>query len=543
MPGAVRHIAHAGNNIGHVPRKATLSHTLVSDRCAARAHNNALHNRWGTTTTRPHRSQHLARTCWSAPTHFALVVVPHVAMPPKKKMAKKTRQAAAEVAPAAAATTAAAAAAGPVLGGAVVGLNADVWLKHRTNVEMVLRHKIFKNVADDAPIDICTHANGQEESGYQAVYHAAKAMRALSRTKTYMCAINLLWVDLYFTTSSNIPIQWSTVKELQNYYFRAPAGFVQMPIEIAVTEAQVQSKDYGEPGTWKRVSSEEIIMAWFTAVASDIVDGKSEDILREWLTHLLTTPATFYCVQADIAWFAEQRRENFSTNTTLARTTVQRIFDLNNRRAQLGSKATPQQVLQLYAANLKTGERSEAITLSFCEKAFTIWDRALNKPAIQKVVLMQEAYRHDSLFTHSTKMNLIISKARTDENIEFVFQLLHDYFLAGLITKDALGTQALEGKQCGCNGKGLVDLWVYKRTMKNYLLDELMPRRNIPQMCKTAIREVTHDFDTFRNKVGMKHATQLPDLSWKAGWPRSADLMLQLVEDCSRIVYVRCLLR
>lgn len=79
-----------------------------------------------------------------------------------------------------------------------------------------------------------------------------------------------------------------------------------------------------------------------------------------------------------------------------ARTTVQRIFDLNNRRFSTDAKMTPERLVQLYEQNLTLNQRSEALTLSFCEKAFVIWDRALSDPVIQRCVLAQEAFRQDS---------------------------------------------------------------------------------------------------------------------------------------------------
>jgi hypothetical protein len=415
--------------------------------------------------------------------------------------------------------------------GVPVGLNAQVMLKHRDNVDTVLNHHMFANAGSLSPLAISTGQDPDEDSGFTHVFKIEEAVAALQKTGQYMCGINLLWHDPLFAASHNIPTMWSTVEELREFYFSSPAGFVKLPIELGVTQAQIDAKDFGLIGTWKRISCEEIIMSWFAAVAADVRAKKKDEVMRVWLTHLLTAPATFYRVDQDIAWLAEQKRENYKTNVSLSRTTVQRIFDLNNRRMAIGAKTTPSKLFEIYTANLSTSKGSEAITLSFCEKAFTIWDRALCRPIIQRAVLEQEANRGDSLFAHSTKLNTIIAKARTDDNIEFVFTLLQDYFLAGFVNKETMGSQALEGKQSGSNGKGLVDLWVFKRILKCFLIDELMPKKSIPGHCKTTIREVCHNFDTFRAKAGFANSAVLPDLTWRAGWPKSADLMFALIED------------
>lgn len=90
---------------------------------------------------------------------------------------------------------------------AKVGINASVWQKHRNNVEAVLAHPVFAGVGSSEPLGIDTTAG--EESGFQAPFNKTLAMTALDRTGQYACAINLLWVDMFFTTSNNIPIMWS----------------------------------------------------------------------------------------------------------------------------------------------------------------------------------------------------------------------------------------------------------------------------------------------------------------------------------------------
>ena len=44
------------------------------------------------------------------------------------------------------------------------------------------------------------------------------------------------------------------------------------------------------------------------------------------------------------------------------------------------------------------------------------------------------------------------------------------------------------------------------------------------------IREVCTSTASLRQRLGYKSSETLPDLSWKAGWPMSADTFLSLVE-------------
>ena len=108
--------------------------------------------------------------------------------------------------------------------------------------------------------------------------------------------------------------------------------------------------------------------------------------------------------------------------------------------------------------------------------------------------------------------------------------------LGGLLDNEAVSERALEGRGTANNGQGLVDLWVFKRALRSYLIDELMAKKNIPPAYKAAIREVTQDFTPFRNKVGFKDVATMPYMTWKCGWTRAADLMLALLEDRAELL-------
>ena len=239
--------------------------------------------------------------------------------------------------------------------------------------------------------------------------------------------------------------------------------------------------------------------------------------------------------QQTIISAAAQLRENIKTNTTLCRTVVQRIWDINLRRVEMGgAKVTPTIMCELYHKKLDVSSRGEQLTVGFIDSAFTIWDRALCKPAVQEVVLAQEEYRENSIFNESSKLQELVSKAGTDENIEWVFSLVADYFEAEIITHDTLSLRALQGKQNGANGKGIVHLLVFKKQMLAYFLDALMPTKTIPAGHKAKIREVVSSVSSFRAHIGYPKSDAHPDLSWKAGWLPSADRMLKIIEDSGR---------
>ena len=127
----------------------------------------------------------------------------------------------------------------------------------------------------------------------------------------------------------------------------------------------------------------------------------------------------------------------------------------------------------------------------------------------------------------------MVRQAKTDENIKFVFSAIKDARRAGFLTPEHMATRALEGRLSGSNGKGLVDVLVFKRALLSYLLTTFMPNKSITGTCKMKIADVCRDHTTFRKHVGFKDDAEMPDMSWKAAWPSSADTMFGLIEDTS----------
>lgn len=156
--------------------------------------------------------------------------------------------------------------------------------------------------------------------------------------------------------------------------------------------------------------------------------------------------------------------------------------------------------------------------------------QGLKRPEVQAVVLQQEALRETSLFAHSHKLYTIVSKARTEENVIWVFNLIQDYYMAGHLTADKMSVADMEGRRSG----SLVETWVFKKKVLAFLLDEVLAKKKVDAPIKQTIRDASRDFKTFREKVGYPNQTPAPNKSWRAGWPKSADMVLKLIEDMNR---------
>ena len=152
--------------------------------------------------------------------------------------------------------------------------------------------------------------------------------------------------------------------------------------------------------------------------------------------------------------------------------------------------------------------------------------QGLKKPEVQEVVLQQEALRERSFFAHSMKLYTIVSKARTEDNVVWVFRLIQDYYLSGELDPAKISTADLEGR----NKQGsLVEAWVLKKQMLAFLVGEVLTKTPIKNDVKQAIRDATCDCKSLREKVGFPG--QVVSQVWRSGWPKSAVMMLQMIQD------------
>ena len=412
------------------------------------------------------------------------------------------------------------------------GINADIWQEHRTNIDTLMGHEAFAALTNETPLDLAPDAKMDKEDGvgFCQPFDETKALNSLSATGKYLAAINIAWLDWRYTPVENIPIAWSTVKGLQKHYFSSASGhgFADNLIEVPILKDQLSPYAFTKKGSWPYTSPTEMIMA-FVAGAASAVTADAADALDWWRYQALTAPCLFVVVdsEADIEWRAHQIREDAAQNSSLARTPIQRIFDINNRRFKLGTNVTAQQIVDIYSEKLQMSDRSESITKGWVVSAFAIWDRALSKPEIQKVILKEEAdYQQDSMFRDTQKLLTIVQKAVNSDDIEWAFKLLHDYHNNDLLTSSDCSLREVQGKRPADNGKGLIDFLICKRRVMQYFVDNVTTRYGMPDEIRIIIRDMFNDPTKFRAAVGK---------SEDAAWP--------LVAASASVICTKCFLQ
>eukprot|EP00959_Pyramimonas_sp_CCMP1952_P342783 7181263-Pyramimonas_sp.AAC.1 len=120
-----------------------------------------------------------------------------------------------------------------------------------------------------------------------------------------MCGINLAWIDPFFAPCPKVPIAWASVQTIYDAYFKKGKGWGKdLALEIPVLECEIGSDLMKHKGSFKHASPDEIIMAFFQAVADDIRRGAPEETFQNWIYHFQCVPCMFVKVARfeDIEW-------------------------------------------------------------------------------------------------------------------------------------------------------------------------------------------------------------------------------------------------
>jgi hypothetical protein len=210
-------------------------------------------------------------------------------------------------------------------------------------------------------------------------------------------------------------------------------------------------------------------------------------------------------------------------------TTLQLMYDVvwdKQRRERIHGPMTETQVADAYLQNITFADGAEKVSVAFVGCACTMNDRVLNIPKVKEILLLSDQ-GHINIFDGWTKLQTIIGKARTPDNILWAFMGLYDAFKMGFITE--LGLRLLQGTGPGMNGRGIVDLLLYKKGLLQYLLGPHLEIFTFKWVIKAKIRHVLKDHETERaNCTGWPGNNN--DLSWQGGWPKAAQDYLVFVE-------------
>ena len=168
-------------------------------------------------------------------------------------------------------------------------------------------------------------------------------------------------------------------------------------------------------------------------------------------------------------------------------TTLQMIFDVlhTKKKMELGNSAlTAEQVAGAYK-QVDFAVGAEAVSDAFVDTCCTLGDRALCIDQVRDILLNADAQEHN-IFNGWTKLQTIVGKAGSEENIKWAFCAPNDMWRTNKFPDRKLPLRSVLGtKELCMGGKGLVELVIFKKELFNSSSCCLSPHACIFKIART----------------------------------------------------------
>ena len=290
----------------------------------------------------------------------------------------------------------------------VTNVNAKHMAAMKDKIDAILRRNIFKGITKAEPLQIAATGRRTSSGGTGATFDNDMFKSAMKDSKSgcYHAVGNLWWHDCLRTLSPNVPINVRAVEKLADQHFASPARLESLL--IAVMDANVDDDPMGSIGSWIRITPDELIHAFLTAVYKDVVCAEdpaaseatkteAEQKLSSWRRVMLTVPMTFekFPSKDAVFWRSVTIRQNLQAeHQAVVRTTFQmahEIADVKRQKEQTtGAPCSAKSVYEAYLANARmygaVGE--DEFTFNSVDNALTVNSRILSNKALSGQVFL-----------------------------------------------------------------------------------------------------------------------------------------------------------
>ena len=205
----------------------------------------------------------------------------------------------------------------------------------------IQEHYLFRDIQGAKPAGITANAN---ESGTQSPFDL-KSYRAALKTagQSYTAGINFFWIDLMWSATPGVPLRVSAIELMAKTTFGKPTPLG--TIHVAVPDHEYNPLE--RKGTLLRISPEKVTGAIVIAIARDIRNSESDEVLQAWKQVALSTTCVFKVMPSasDRYWYALSQREHVSmTYTAVHRSTLQRVHEISRLMKKMRETLAPAEV-------------------------------------------------------------------------------------------------------------------------------------------------------------------------------------------------------
>ena len=364
----------------------------------------------------------------------------------------------------------------------------------------------------------------------QVPYNQSHLETALATTKRYTCGDNFFKLDMTCTAETGIPLNENNIARWMKHHLSEPCP---LPLPCVVPVKTGSNPADHVPGHVPCVSPVEIRMAVLRALARD-VKAKDTERLKAWRRHLLSCSFLYVILDSDEeTWkYARQMREDLAQNyATLRLSPLQAVYQFvafRARNERLHGKQPAKVLAEQYCMGVRRADTSEEVTNSFVDMALTIDNRMLKIERVAATLLKaEEEFGCTTPFDAVTKLHAIINKAKYEPRIVWAVDCLYDARKSTGPTLQ-LSLRTLQGVGTSNGGKGLIDLLNFKYDLMLHVATYLGEHPSWPAQCRENFAKALSSPVTYRVMCGFPD--EKADLTWRAGWPPSAETAFQVWE-------------
>ena len=411
-------------------------------------------------------------------------------------------------------------------------LNAEVIAGMIEDLEVIKTHPKFMPILSADPLAI---TDDVDTTGSQDPFIATSLTNAIAGTGVYRCGDNFFRIDHTKSASRGVPLNSANIKKIEKFYFSSPCH---SPLKflIASKKGDKPSRNFG---SLLSVTPIELRIAMVRAIAracstNDIV------AIKDWLKIVLSSPFEYQILESedDIWKAARQMRENISENhDTMRLSPVQQMFEFvyfKNRKEAIEGALASKKVAEDYRADISFAESTDTISDYRAEQICAIDKKMLQDEKVCRVILAgEETFNVNTPFDSIQKMYAIQSKAKAPELILWSVRYIFDQWFGKTPAQrsEKISLRWLQGETPNMGGKGMVDLIVHKYHQRAHMLNEWSEQYpGWGAEVRAAMRSALEDHDSYRVKCGFPQDSKTIDLTWRAGWPPSAEDAFQLME-------------
>ncbi|CAK0836438.1 unnamed protein product [Prorocentrum cordatum] len=409
-------------------------------------------------------------------------------------------------------------------------LNATVQHKLCCYDDKIMRHPAFDGIMHDQPTD---------KSGVHA-YNPDEAKKKLDAGQPYVASIPFFWLNLRYESQPNVPKYWNRIENLRSHFWQTPKSY---PDTITVAHTRGDELPHLRHGQLQAVCMPEMRGALRVAIGMAAEATDNLDAMREWREMLQSIPVRFMVVDPGHSLnvtfqILVQGREDLAVKHENMRTSnLLRSYEIIDLKKQLeeGGQKQNKKSLADYYGKLTMAKSSENVTPTFVENCLTLHNQVLIVKDVSDICFRFDQLGNDNPMDSVLKYKEVGSQCDKKSTLMiWAYEMLWDHWHC-TDGKEAIPLRLLEGKVQGWGNKSIIDLFVFKRALRDSLWRRL-EQFSWDTDVKTAFKQFTGPVVTCRKRFGVIQKPKrdldgvATDRTLPHSWPPSAGQLLLTME-------------